>query len=130
MRASVGQRCRGNQSGTLTATEIVLSDGATFSGRLNIPEANLRVEQGVGAQFDSITCNEITVEGSVKLVHSLSAQKITVSATGTLLLSPTFGAARIEVNPGGSLQGRIVKFVPRETPVPASAEAHSEAEAV
>jgi cytoskeletal protein CcmA (bactofilin family)/ribosomal protein L40E len=115
-------------SGTLTATEIVLSDGATFSGRLNIPEANLRVEQGVGAQFDSITCNEITVEGSVKLVHSISAQKIMVSGEGNLF-SPTIGASRIEVSPGGSLQGRIVKFVPREAPVPPPSEPAPEAEA-
>jgi len=116
-------------SGTLTATEIVLSDGATFSGRLNIPEANLRVEKGVGAQFDSITCNEITVEGNVKLVHSISAQKIAVLGAG-VLLSPTIGAVSIEVSPGGSLQGRIVKFVPRETPVAPTAETHPEAEAV
>jgi len=115
-------------SGTLTATEIVLSDGATFSGRLDIPEANLRVEAGVGAQFDSITCNEITIEGNVKLVHSISAKKIAVLGAG-VLFSPTIGSARIEVSPGGSLQGRIVKFVPRETPVEPPAEAHPEAEA-
>ncbi len=114
-------------SGTLTATEIVLSDGATFSGRLNIPEANLRVESGVGAQFDSITCNEITIEGNVKLVHSISAQKISVSGAGSLF-SPTIGAERIDVSPGGSLQGRIVKFTPREAP-PAPVESPTEAEA-
>jgi cytoskeletal protein CcmA (bactofilin family) len=114
-------------SGTLTATEIVLSDGATFSGRLNIPEANLKVEKGVGAQFDSITCNEITIDGNVKLVHSISAEKISVSSVG-VLYSPTIGANRIDVSPGGSLQGRIVKFVPRSAPVNPPEE-HPQAEA-
>jgi cytoskeletal protein CcmA (bactofilin family) len=103
-------------AGTLTASEIVLSDGATFSGKLHIPEANLRVETGVGAQFDSITCNELTVDGNVKLTNSLSAEKITVSSGG-VLSSPTIRAAGIEVSPGGSLQGRLVKYVPREKPV-------------
>jgi cytoskeletal protein CcmA (bactofilin family) len=115
-------------SGTLTATEIVLSDGATFSGRLNIPEASLKVEAGVGAQFDSITCNELSVEGSVKLVHALHAQKITVSGTGALS-SPTISAGRVEVGLGGSLQGRIVKYVPREAPAAPPSEPHPEAEA-
>lgn len=115
-------------SGTLTATEIVLSDGATFSGRLNIPEASLRVEGGVGAQFDSITCNEITVEGNVRLVHSLHAQKILVSGTG-VLSSPTISSVQIEVNPGGSLQGRIVKYIPREAPASPEEQPQPEAEA-
>src|SRR5271163_1332327 len=54
-------------SGVLTASEIILSDGATFSGRLHIPESKLKAEAGVSAQFDSINCNELTVEGQVKL---------------------------------------------------------------
>src|SRR5271154_4249008 len=54
-------------SGALTASEIVLSDGAVFSGRLHIPGSKLKVEAGVSAQFDSIICDEITVEGRVGL---------------------------------------------------------------
>src|ERR1700693_4150180 len=65
-------------SGVLTASEIVLSDGAVFSGRLQIPESKLTVEAGVSAEFDSITCNEITVEGRVKLGTLLTAEKIAV----------------------------------------------------
>lgn len=102
-------------SGVLTASEIVLSDGAVFSGRLQIPESKLTVEAGVNAQFDSITCNEITVQGQVKLGTSLSAEKIAV-LNGGALTSPVVRAARIEVSPGGSLQALIEKYVPRETP--------------
>lgn len=103
-------------SGTLTASEIILSDGATFSGKLQIPEAKLKIESGVSAQFDSISCSEISVEGQVKLSDSLSAEKITV-ADGGVLTSPIFRAANIEVSPGGSLQGRIEKYVPRAVPI-------------
>ncbi|MCE0485228.1 MAG: hypothetical protein LV479_13455 [Methylacidiphilales bacterium] len=99
-------------SGTLTASEIILSDGATFSGRLQIPEAKLKVEAGVSAQFDSITCSEIAVEGQVKLADSLSAERITVSEGG-ILTSPIIRAASIAVGAGGSLQGRIEKYVSR-----------------
>ncbi len=102
-------------SGALTATEIVLSDGATFSGRLQIPGAHLKVEAGVGAQFDSIHCQEIVVEGSVKLGTSLEAERLVVSATGTLV-SPVFRAGSVEVKPGGSLQGRFEKYTPIEKP--------------
>jgi len=102
-------------SGVLTASEIVLSDGAVFSGRLQIPESKLVVEAGVNAQFDSITCNEITVEGQVKLGTSLSAEKVVV-LNGGALTSPTVRAARIEVSPGGLLQTLIEKYVPREAP--------------
>jgi cytoskeletal protein CcmA (bactofilin family) len=117
-------------SGVLTATEIILSDGATFSGRLHIPESKLKAEAGVSAQFDAITCNELTVEGQVKLATSLVAEKITVMSGG-MLASPTIRAAWIEVNPGGSLQGRIEKYVPREVPKenPPEEEPEPEAEA-
>jgi len=113
-------------SGTLTATEIVLSDGATFIGRLHIPEARLKVEAGVGAQFDAITCDEITVEGNVKLASSLFAEKITV-LPGGVLTSPRLRAARIDVSPGGTLQGRVEKYIPREAPAEPAPEAEAEA---
>jgi len=113
-------------TGTLTASEIVLSDGATFSGKLQIPEARLRIEAGVGAQFDAITCDEITVEGNVKLASSLFAEKITV-LPGGVLTSPTIRSARIDVSPGGSLQGRIEKYIPREVPAEPAPEAEAEA---
>jgi cytoskeletal protein CcmA (bactofilin family) len=102
-------------SGTLTATEIIMSDGAVFSGRLHIPESKLTVEAGVSAQFDSITCDEITVEGQVKLGTSLTAEKVAV-LRGGILMSPVVRAGRVEVSPGGSLQALIEKYVPREAP--------------
>jgi cytoskeletal protein CcmA (bactofilin family) len=111
-------------SSGLTASEIVLSDGAVFSGRLHIPESKLTVEAGVNAQFDSITCNEITVEGQVKLGTSLTAEKVAVLSGGALT-SPVVRAGRIEVSPGGSLQTLIEKYVPREAPK--EPEAQSEA---
>jgi cytoskeletal protein CcmA (bactofilin family) len=103
-------------SGALTASEIVLSDGATFVGKLLIPEAKLSIEAGVGAQFDSIVCDQITVAGNVKLASSLFAEKIVV-LNGGVLSSPTLRAASIEVSPGGYLQGRIEKYIPRKAPV-------------
>jgi cytoskeletal protein CcmA (bactofilin family) len=102
-------------SGTLTATEIVMSDGAVFSGRLHIPESKLTVKAGVSTQFDSIICGEITVEGQVTLGTSLEAEKVAVRSGGALT-SPTVRAGRIEVSPGGSLQALIEKYIPRETP--------------
>jgi cytoskeletal protein CcmA (bactofilin family) len=113
-------------SGTLTASEIILSDGAVFSGRLHIPESKLRVEAGVSAQFDSITCDEITVGGQVRLDASLAAEKIAVLRGGALT-SPTVRAGRIEVSPGGSLQARIEKYIPREAPKQPPAETETEA---
>ncbi|MCE0522439.1 MAG: polymer-forming cytoskeletal protein [Methylacidiphilales bacterium] len=109
-------------TGTLTASEIVLSDGASFSGRLDIPGAKLKVETGVNAQFDSITCDEITVEGRVTLGTSLTAEKVTVLSGGSLT-APVIRAARIEVSPGGTLQALIEKHVPREAPNEPEAEA-------
>jgi cytoskeletal protein CcmA (bactofilin family) len=101
--------------GTLTASEIVLSDGAVFSGRLHIPGSKLTVEAGVSARFDSITCDEITVEGRVSLGTSIEAEKVVIRNGGGLT-SPVVRAARIEVSPGGSLQALIEKYVPREAP--------------
>jgi cytoskeletal protein CcmA (bactofilin family) len=109
-------------TGTLTASEIVLSDGAVFTGRLHIPGAKLKVEAGVSAQFDSIICDEITVEGRVGLGTSLDAEKVAVHGGG-VLTSPVVRAARIEVSPGGSLQALIEKYVPREAPREPEAEA-------
>ena len=109
-------------SGALTASEIVLSDGAVFSGRLHIPGSKLKVEAGVSAQFDSITCDEITVEGQVKLGTSLAAEKVAV-LSGGVLTSPVVRAGRIEVSPGGSLQALIEKYVPREAPKEPEVEA-------
>ena len=111
-------------SGILTASEIILSDGAVFSGRLHIPESKLTVEAGVSAQFDSITCDEITVGGQVMLGTSLAAERVAVLSGGALT-SPTVRAGRIEVSPGGSLQALIEKYVPREAPK--EPEAQSEA---
>jgi cytoskeletal protein CcmA (bactofilin family) len=101
--------------GVLSASEIVLSDGAVFSGRLHIPESKLRVEAGVSAQFDAIACDEITVEGHVKLGTSLSANKVTVLG-GASLTSPVVRANQVEVSPGGTLQTLIEKYVPLEKP--------------
>jgi cytoskeletal protein CcmA (bactofilin family) len=109
-------------TGALTASEIVLSDGAVFTGRIDVPGAKLKVEAGVSAQFDSIICDEITVEGQVTLGTSLDAEKVTVHGGG-VLTSPVVRAARIEVSPGGSLQALIEKYVPREAPREPEAEA-------
>jgi cytoskeletal protein CcmA (bactofilin family)/ribosomal protein L37AE/L43A len=102
-------------TGVLTASEITLSDGAVFSGRLHIPESKLTIGAGATVQFDNITCDEITVEGQVTLGTSLTAEKVAVHGAG-LLTAPVVRAARIEVSPGGSLQALIEKYVPRETP--------------
>jgi cytoskeletal protein CcmA (bactofilin family) len=111
-------------TGTLIASEIVLSDGATFTGQLNIPNGKLQVGVGVHAQFDSITCGEIMVEGSVTLAGSLFAERIVVSSGG-VLSCPRVCAGGIEVGPGGSFQGRIEKYVPKNVPIetPPHAEA-------
>jgi len=115
-------------TGVLTASEIILSDGAVFSGRLHIPESKLKVESGVNAQFDAITCDEITVEGQVKLGTSLTAEKVVVLKGGSLI-SPVIRAACIEVSPGGSLQSLIEKYVPRETPKTPEPEPEAKTEA-
>jgi cytoskeletal protein CcmA (bactofilin family) len=115
-------------TGVLTASEIILSDGAVFSGRLHIPESKLKIEAGVNAQFDAITCDEITVEGQVVLGTSLAAEKVSVLGKG-VLTAPVIRAARIEVAPGSSLQALIEKYVPRELPKKAEPEPQAEAEA-
>ena len=102
-------------SGTLHADEILLNDGAAFSGRLNVPESKLKVSAGATVQFDSIICAELIVEGHVTLGASLTAERVAVIGGGTLT-APTVRAARIEVSPGGLLQALIEKHVPREKP--------------
>ena len=107
-------------SGTLHAGEIVLNDGAAFTGRLNVPESRLKVSAGASVQFDSILCDELTVEGHVKLGTSLTAERVIVHGGGTLT-APVVRAARIEVSPGGLLQALIEKYIPPEklkTPEP------------
>jgi len=114
-------------SGLLTATEIVLSDGAVFSGRLNIPESKLKVEAGASVLFDSITCGELTVEGKVSLGTSLTAENVMVHGEGSLT-APVVRAGRIEVSTGGSLQALIEKYVPRETPKAPETQAETDPE--
>ncbi len=99
-------------SGLLDASEIILSDGATFAGQLHLPDGKLRVERGVSAQFNAITCAEFEVEGRVVLESSLFAEKLTVSAGGSLVC-PRLCIGQIDVSPGGFLQGQIEKYVPR-----------------
>ncbi|HUB68451.1 MAG TPA: polymer-forming cytoskeletal protein [Candidatus Methylacidiphilales bacterium] len=111
-------------SGVLTASEIVLSDGATFTGQLHVPNAKLEVGSGVNAQFDSITCGELTVGGSVTLSGSLFADRVAVHSGGILNSSHIYAAA-IEVDSGGFLQSRVEKVVPRE--VPPETLSHAEA---
>jgi cytoskeletal protein CcmA (bactofilin family)/ribosomal protein L40E len=98
-------------SGRLDAGEIVLNDGASFSGRLNIPRSKLRISTGASVQFDSITCDGLVVEGKVTLGTVLVAATVFVMNGGTLV-APAIRAARIEVSPGSSLQARIEKYVP------------------
>jgi cytoskeletal protein CcmA (bactofilin family) len=102
-------------TGTLAAWEIVLSDGAVFSGRLHVPNSKLKIDAGASVHFDSIVCDEFTVGGKVTLGTSLVAEKLVVLGGGSLT-SPTVRAARIEVSPGGSLQALIEKYVPIEKP--------------
>ena len=101
--------------GTLHAGEIVLNDGAAFSGRLNVPESKLKVSPGASVQFDSILCHELTVEGHVKLGTALTAERVVVLGGGTLT-APVVRAARIEVSPGGLLQALLEKYIPPEEP--------------
>jgi len=100
-------------SGRLAAGEIVLNDGATFSGRLNIPKSKLRISSGANVQFDSIHCEGLVVEGKVTLGTALVAETVFVMNGGNLQ-APAIRAARVEVSPGSSLQARIEKYVPPE----------------
>ena len=108
-------------TGVLTASEITLSDGAVFSGRLHIPESKLTIGAGATVQFDAITCDEITIEGQVTLGTSLAAERVAVHGAGRLT-APVVRARRIEVSPGGTLQAKIERHIPRETPRPKESE--------
>jgi cytoskeletal protein CcmA (bactofilin family) len=100
-------------SGRLAAGEIVLNDGATFSGQLKIPRSKLRISPGASVQFDSIQCEGLVVEGKVTLGSTLNAETVFVMNGGTLE-APAIRAARIEVSPGSFLRARIEKYVPPE----------------
>ena len=113
-------------SGKLAATEIIFSDGAVFTGQLQMPDGKLKIEAGVTTQMQSITCQELIVEGRVTLGDSLFAEKIEVG-TGGMLSSGRICADQIDVARGGFLQGRVEKYVPRE--IPLDAEIPPEAEA-
>ncbi len=103
-------------SGLLDASEIVLSSGVHFIGKLQLPDLKLKVEADAKISLDTITCSELVVEGRVELSSALFAEKVTVLAGGFLMAS-RICAARIEVSPGGFLQGQIEKYVPKELPV-------------
>jgi cytoskeletal protein CcmA (bactofilin family)/DNA-directed RNA polymerase subunit RPC12/RpoP len=103
-------------SGRLAAGEIVLNDGATFSGRLNIPKTKLRISSGASVQFDSIHCEGLIVEGTVTLGTALMAETVFVMNGGTLH-APAIRAARVEVSPGSFLEARIEKYLPPEPAV-------------
>jgi cytoskeletal protein CcmA (bactofilin family)/DNA-directed RNA polymerase subunit RPC12/RpoP len=100
-------------SGRLAAGEIVLNDGATFSGRLTIPKTKLRISHGATVHFDSIRCEGLVVEGKVTLGTHLEAETVFVMNGGSLQ-APAIRAARVEVSPGSSLQARIEKYTPPE----------------
>jgi cytoskeletal protein CcmA (bactofilin family) len=102
-------------TGSLIVTEIVLSDGAVFSGKLQIPEGKLMIDAGASVQFDTITCEELTVAGNVTLTTSLAAERVNVLAGGQLT-APVIRASSVEVSPGGMLQTRIEMYVPLEKP--------------
>lgn len=108
-------------SGLLDASEIVLSDGASFTGKLHLPNATLKVGAGAKTHFDTVTCNELVVEGHVELSDTLFAEKVTVTGTG-FLTTPRISSAVIEVSPGGFLHGLIEKYVPRKLPDETSSE--------
>ena len=102
-------------TGKLAAMEIVFGGEASYSGRLQMPETNLKIESGAKVQVESITCNELIVGGDVTLSGPLFAEKIVIS-NGGQVTSPRISAAQIEVDPGGKLEGKIEKYVPREAP--------------
>jgi cytoskeletal protein CcmA (bactofilin family) len=102
-------------SGVLEATEILLAGGSVFSGRLNNPDAKLRVEAGARIDAESASCAEMIVEGELNLPGSVVAEKVVVMAQGRMNVG-RLSAASVEVNPGGILQGLIEKYVPRPKP--------------
>ena len=103
-------------SGRLAAGEIVLNDGAKFSGRLTIPKTQLRISPGATVQFDSIRCEGLVVEGNVTLGSILEAETVFVMNGGSLS-APVIRAARVEVSPGSFLEARIDKYTPPEPEV-------------
>ena len=98
-------------SGKLEASEIIFKDGANFTGELNMPDGKLKIESGVTTKMESITCRELIVEGRVTLGSSLFAERVAVGKGG-VLTSSRIRAAQIEVEPGGSFQSWIEKYVP------------------
>jgi cytoskeletal protein CcmA (bactofilin family) len=100
-------------TGLLTAGEIVLNDGAVFSGRLQVPSSKLTIAEGAAVQFDHITCAELAVEGKATLGTALSAERVAVTKSGTLI-SPVIRAQQVEVSAGGLMQAKIEKYVPPE----------------
>jgi cytoskeletal protein CcmA (bactofilin family) len=100
-------------TGRLAAGEIVLNDGAKFSGRLTIPKTKLRISPGASVQFDSIRCAGLVVEGKVTLNTALEAETVFVMNGGSLE-APAIRAARVEVSPGSFLKARIEKYTPPE----------------
>jgi cytoskeletal protein CcmA (bactofilin family) len=114
-------------SGRLAAGEIVLNDGASFSGRLNIPRSKLRISAGASVQFDSIRCEGLVVEGKVKLASNLEAETVFVMNGGTLT-APAIRTAHLEVTPGSFLEARIEKYIPPETVLESPPEPEPEVE--
>lgn len=99
-------------SGSIEASEIILSHGAKFIGRLQLPDVTLRIEAGAKMEFDTLTCRELVAEGRIDIAHALFAEKVVVPAGG-FLDAGRVSAGRLEVSPGGFFQGRVEKFVPR-----------------
>jgi len=114
-------------TGRLAAGEIVLNDGAKFSGRLAIPKTKLRISAGASVQFDSIRCEGLVVEGNVKLNTALEAETVFVMNGGSLE-APAIRAARVEVSPGSFLQARIERYTPPEPVVEEKPEPEPEPE--
>jgi cytoskeletal protein CcmA (bactofilin family) len=108
----------------LVASEIIFSDGAKFTGQFHMPDGKFKIETGVTTQMESITCHELIVEGRMTLGNSLFAEKVFVGGEG-ILTSGRICVQQIDVQPGGYLQGRVEKYVPREK----QPETHPQAEA-
>jgi cytoskeletal protein CcmA (bactofilin family) len=102
-------------NGKLSANEVVLNDGAHFSGQLHMPEGKLQIDHGVSTRFDSLTCDEIIAGGSVILGEALFARKIVIT-TGGVLTAPRIFATTVQVATGGTLEGRMEKYDPPPAP--------------
>lgn len=107
-------------SGALLAKEIVLREGANFVGKLQMPHGKLRVERGAKTQFDALLCEEVIVGGSLYLPGSVEAKRVSVEPGGELS-ARRISAGRIEVSPGGFLQGKIERYVSDDHDVPQAA---------